>query len=444
MSEFPRCLAFIVGINQYDNGIQSLQSAVNDAKKLAEILQQKHQYKVVEFLDNDATLEKLHHLLETTLPQEVMPDDQLLFYFAGHGVALNGKDGPEGYLIPQDAKQGNVQTYLRMTKVQEFLEKLPCRHFLGILDCCYAGAFRWGSTRDLLSVPEVIHKERYERFMQDPAWQVITSTASTDTALDADPFALIADRGQLGEHSPFAAALFDALSEGPYLPAAARSPAWDGVVTATSLGCYLRDRVELATEERRQRQTPGIWSLKKHDKGEYIFLTPGHQLNLPPAPPLDKSKNPYRGLESFDVKHRDLFFGREAIALKLHEFVTTHPLTIVIGASGSGKSSLVKAGLIPQAQDEKWYVVPPIRPGKSPFVALHRALDDAHLPKGDISNTAKSLIERLTDWASYHPNFKLLLVIDQCEELITLCENHEERKAFLNGLAEALTIHPNT
>jgi uncharacterized caspase-like protein len=36
----------------------------------------------------------------------------LLFYFAGHGVALNGDDGPQGYLIPQDAKLGDTKTYL--------------------------------------------------------------------------------------------------------------------------------------------------------------------------------------------------------------------------------------------------------------------------------------------------------------------------------------------
>jgi hypothetical protein len=110
---------------------------------------------------------------------------------------------------------------------------------------------------------------------------------------------------------------------------------------------YLRDTVEPATEEHRRKQTPGIWPLKKHDKGEYIFLTPGHVLNLPPAPDLNESQNPYRGLQSYEEENSHLFFGRQALTKKLYEFVCQQPLTVVLGASGTGKSSLVKAGLIP-------------------------------------------------------------------------------------------------
>jgi hypothetical protein len=102
-----------------------------------------------------------------------------------------------------------------------------------------------------------------------------------------------------------------------YPPSSNGKPPGDGVITATELYLYLRDAVEPASEGNRQRQTPGIWPLKKHDKGEYIFLSPGHPLNLPPAPPLDASKNPYRGLESFEEEHKDLFFGRTSAIAEL-------------------------------------------------------------------------------------------------------------------------------
>lgn len=359
MPEFSRNLAFVIGINNYRNGISPLHNAVNDAKKLVEILRENHGYQVWVCLDEIATLKNLNDLFEKTLNQEVKSDDRLLFYFAGHGIALNSEDGPQGYLIPQDAKLGDSKTYLAMTQVHEALSQLPCRHFLGIFDCCFAGAFRWSSTRDLLTAPEVIHQERYDRFIADPAWQVITSAASDQKALDA--FNLNIDRGEIGNHSPFAAALFEALTGGAdaYPPATNGKLPGDGVITATELYLYLRDRVELATEKHRLRQTPGIWALNKHDKGEYIFLTPGHQLNLPPAPPLEESKNPYRGLESFEEKHSDLFFGRTALVEKLHEFVTTNSLTVVLGTSGSGKSSLVKAGLIPHLKNsgQEWRIL---------------------------------------------------------------------------------------
>ena len=268
MPEFSRNLAVVIGINQYGSGISSLQTAINDAKRLVEILRLKHGYQVWVFLDEIATLKNINRLLEETLPQQVSSDDRLLFYFAGHGIALNGDDGPEGYLIPQDAELGATNTYLPMTQLQASLSELPCRHFLGILDCCFAGAFRWSSNRDLLTAPEVIHKERYDRFITDPAWQVITSAAYDQKALDA--FHVNTERGQRGNHSPFTAALLEALEGGAdiFPPAAHGKPQGDGVITATELYLYLRDAVEPATEGNRQRQTPGIWPLNRHDKGE--------------------------------------------------------------------------------------------------------------------------------------------------------------------------------
>ncbi|NJL21750.1 MAG: hypothetical protein HC895_14565 [Leptolyngbyaceae cyanobacterium SM1_3_5] len=453
MSEFSHNLAVVIGINQYGSGIAPLQTAVNDVQELARILQDDHGYQVVQLVDQQASLKALQHLLDKELPQRVQADSRLLFYFAGHGIALNGDEGPEGYLIPQDAKLGDISSYLSMPKLQAALSELPCRHFLGILDCCFAGAFRWSSTRDLLSVPDVIHKERYDRFVQDPAWQTITSAASDQKALDS--LTVNSERGQTGNHSPFAAALLDALAgkADVYPPAKNGKPAGDGVTTATELYLYLRDRVEPATEGNRQRQTPGIWPLKRHDKGEYIFLSPGHVLNLPPAPPLDESKNPYRGLQSFEAEQSSLFFGRQALTEKLGEFVSRQPLSVVLGASGSGKSSLVKAGLIPdlkrdaKADHHQWQILAPMRPGESPFKALNNTLagemgSAVLMPAPGSESEVEMLTQYMAAWSQQHPGMKLLLAIDQFEELITLCRNDKERAQFIQGLAQAVSTYP--
>ena len=208
-SGFERNLAFIIGIDNYQSGVPPLKTAVNDAKKLIEVLRSKHQYQTWVCLDSFATLNNINQFLEETLPAQVTENDRLLFYFAGHGVALNGDDGPVGYLIPQDAKLNETKSYLPMAKLHSALSKLPCRHFLGILDCCFAGAFRWSSTRDLITSPEVIYQEHYDRFIRDAAWQIITSSASDQKALDN--FQLDTERGQVGNHSPFATALLEAL-----------------------------------------------------------------------------------------------------------------------------------------------------------------------------------------------------------------------------------------
>ncbi|NET16916.1 MAG: hypothetical protein F6K08_30925, partial [Okeania sp. SIO1H6] len=211
---------------------------------------------------------------------------------------------------------------------------------------------------------------------------------------------------------------------------------------------YLRDRVETATIEREKRQTPGLWHLKKHDRGEYIFLTPGHEFNLKNAPPLDELTNPYRGLESFRETDTQLFFGRTALVEKLYDFVESNCLTVVLGASGSGKSSLVRAGLIPKLKKNKpsWRILNPIRPGTSPLPELNNALKEAKLQEVEAINTTSAesgnnLNQSIKNWKNNNPSSKLLLFIDQSEELITLCKEESERRAFVSQLVDAMTTH---
>jgi WD40 repeat protein len=470
--DFKCSLAILVGIDAYGHGIPPLRTAVNDARRLAHILRIDYEYEV-DLLVEDVTLDRLRGLLSEQLPARLDQDDRVLFYFAGHGIALDGDDGPAGYLVPQDARAEDRDSFLPMHELHEALVALPCRHLLAVLDCCFAGAFRWSSTRSLLPVPEVIHQERYERFIRDPAWQAITSAAYDQRALDilaGDP---LGDRGDASDakHSPFALALFEALrGAGDVVP----KGQGDGVITATELYLYLRDCVEIKAEDQaRHRQTPGIWPLSKHDKGEYIFLVPGHELNLPPAPELTAENNPYRGLEPYEEEHSELFFGRDAVIEELAERVTDQPLTVVLGASGTGKSSLVKAGLVPylrmqvsgsgepdsivpEAQasplvgrneggsEGGWHILSPLRPGANPLRSLS-ALLTTHMPGlgSEVSLSRlhaepDALADLITSWSQANPDRKLLLVVDQLEELVTLCRVEPERDKFLRLLVEAL------
>jgi WD40 repeat protein/energy-coupling factor transporter ATP-binding protein EcfA2 len=472
-SDFKLNLAVVIGINEYQNGIPKLGTARQDAEAIAHLLKREYHYQVALITDRtkaQATRQNLKHWLETDLPKATTKatPSRLLFYFAGHGIALNGDEGPQGYLIPQDARLGDVSTYLPMQQMEAALSQLSCRHCLVILDCCFAGAFRWSSTRKLVPITETLYKERYDRFIQDPAWQVITSAASDQYALDN--LDLRGDRGiarHNTQHSPFAAALIEALSGAAdiYPPLRPGKPAGDGVITATELYLYLRDAVEIPTDTRNQRQTPQIWSLKQHDKGEFIFLPPGHPLNLPPAPSLDavEAHNPYRGLKSYEVEDSALFFGRTALIETLCDDLSDRPFTVILGASGSGKSSLIKAGVIPhlngtvpparsltqqiqpqthQCKHTRWYTLPPLRPGESPLLSLNplcQALGIAAVP--DTVPDPQILSGAIATWHQAHPGTKLLLVVDQLEELMTLCRQDQEKQQFLELLAALLEAH---
>ena len=128
------------------------------------------------------------------------------------------------------------------------------------------------------------------------------------------------------------------------------------------------------------------------------------------------------------------------------------PLTVVLGASGTGKSSVVKAGLVSflrTTEPDAWQILPPIRPGKSPLASLAglslpgEPPDDlsAHLAEFRIDPDA--LAKRVGAWAEREPGGRLLLlVIDQFEELITLCWDAAEREHLMQLLQRALAGTP--
>src|SRR5262249_19187221 len=84
--------------------------------------------------------------------------------------------------------------------------------------------------------------------------------------------------------------------------------------------------------------------------------------------------SPYRGLSAFREEDAPLYYGRDGVTQRLVAAVAGRPLCAVIGASGSGKSSLVFAGLLPRLKAEGPTVCATLRPGPAPLRALAGAL----------------------------------------------------------------------
>ncbi|MEV6423501.1 helix-turn-helix domain-containing protein [Streptomyces sp. NPDC051662] len=135
-------------------------------------------------------------------------------------------------------------------------------------------------------------------------------------------------------------------------------------------------------------------------------------------PPENAGDSPYRGLARFEVADSLLFFGRDRLVEDLRDIVRRRRFTALIGPSGSGKSSLLRAGLIGRLREETDPALRPaairvLTPGPRP------GLDRAHLltPKDADGDT--------------------VVVIDQLEEVFTLCSDPAERACFINALLAA-------
>ncbi|HEY9609977.1 CHAT domain-containing protein, partial [Allocoleopsis sp.] len=136
-------------------------------------------------------------------------------------------------------------------------------------------------------------------------------------------------------------------------------------------------------------------------------------------PPEYEAECPFPGLSSFkEEKYHKFFFGRDELIKELHQKLKEDNFLAVLGDSGSGKSSVVLAGLIPKLQQEKPDLqMVYLRPGSEPLEQLH-------------VSQAK---------ASGQPT---VFVVDQFEELFTLCSDESQRRGFIDQLLQ-LAEHQN-
>jgi WD40 repeat protein/DNA-binding SARP family transcriptional activator len=154
------------------------------------------------------------------------------------------------------------------------------------------------------------------------------------------------------------------------------------------------------------------------------------------------AENPYKGLRAFDETDAADFYGRAALVDELVHAVGDRRLTAVVGPSGIGKSSVVRAGLVPALRDgalpeaSPWLVTD-MFPGSYPYEELAAALLRVAVERPDdlVEELARDelgmcrVVKRILP-----PDSELLIVVDQFEELFTQAADEKTRRRFLAGL----------
>jgi WD40 repeat protein/class 3 adenylate cyclase len=151
---------------------------------------------------------------------------------------------------------------------------------------------------------------------------------------------------------------------------------------------------------------------------------------------------PYKGLATFEASDAEYFFGRDRLTGELVARLVGTSFVGLVGASGSGKSSVLRAGLLPALArgvvpgSDRWLQVV-MRPGEHPLTELEaslaRALSDRDLPAEDPRAGLDVVLGRLA------PGQRLVLVVDQLEELFSATRDKDERDAFVELLTAERT-----
>jgi WD40 repeat protein/tRNA A-37 threonylcarbamoyl transferase component Bud32 len=168
-------------------------------------------------------------------------------------------------------------------------------------------------------------------------------------------------------------------------------------------GQVLIDDVTAETIDGRLPPELGLAEVRATASPAWALVAP--ELEIPPLAAMC----PYRGLIAFEPEDGDLYFGREEVVVSILDQILEGGFMAVVGASGSGKSSLVRAGLVPAYRRTREGLVTVMTPGLDPAAKLERSLS-----KGTPS----------------------LLIVDQLEEVFTLCREEARRAGFIDTLID--------
>ncbi len=192
-----------------------------------------------------------------------------------------------------------------------------------------------------------------------------------------------------------------------------------------------------------EQQLPGRLGDSSYDSVDDLLRA----LDGPPTARSDTA-SPYKGLRAFQEADAADFFGRDTLVDRMLERLRKGRFLALIGASGSGKSSAVRAGLLPRLRrggidgSENWFIVDMI-PGAAPLDELVRAVRRVAVdPPDDLRSLLGSGpdgLRQVIDLVLPEPGSEMVLVIDQFEELFTLVPAERARQRFIESLVAVVS-----
>lgn len=240
--DFGKYYALIIGINDYQN-LKKLKSANNDARDVARILSKKYNFAVTLLLD--ATRSDIILALDD-IRTKLTEDDNLLIYYAGHGVLDEAAD--EGFWLASDASRNNTLNWISNHQITATLKAMRAKHVLVVADSCYAGKLVRDEQDVFTRGVGVAGTGKYYTSIVRKKARTVLCSGGLEPVEDSD--------GKSG-HSAFAAAFIDILTTN------------ETVLDGTRLFGLLRRPVMLNAD-----QTPEYSDIRKagHDGGDFLFV----------------------------------------------------------------------------------------------------------------------------------------------------------------------------
>ncbi|MEH1796242.1 caspase family protein [Nostoc sp.] len=403
--------ALVIGIAKYDN-LTNLPKAVNDAEKIAELLRELGRFdvqplpgKLIEgenrwqvTPDKKLIGKELGQTLRTFLLEKAKGSDALI-YFAGHGFeALSNTGEPKGFLATSDCNKVDGQNAIAFDDLNTLIAKSQLSSLVVLLDCCYAGSL---IERSLIQSSFPVFNSKLDYCL------IAASRASERAREDA-------------EGGIFTKAVLEGLAENQ--------------ADETSGEINVNDLISFVSRQLKQSGQEPIYM----DGGRSIPLV-WYPPKNPVAAGVVSDECPYRGLQAFDKEHAKFFFGRQKVVNNIQQKLAQANFIPIIGASGSGKSSVVRAGLIPVLENNGWRVLE-MTPDVEPLTELRAAFKPFFRNAREFYDCIRNHPDGLRQLILRLPSSeRFLLLVDQFEEVFTLCRKEEERHRFIELLTQCHT-----